>query len=77
MGAFGVSALVNILVSIVCIGLSWWALQAFRLDLFVKRPDSAQTKLLQIILAVFVGHGVASFFMEYLGWSMMLEELWK
>lgn len=77
MDSFGVSALVSIVVSIVCIGLSWWALQIFRFDLFVKKADSAQTKLLQILLSIFIGHGVADFFMEYLGWSLMLQNFIK
>lgn len=77
MSSFGVSAVVNIMVSIVCIGLSWWALQAFRLDLFVKHPEGGQAKLLHIILSIFIGHGVASFFMDYLGWSLMLKQLFS
>ncbi|MGD8190332.1 DUF1146 family protein [Brevibacillus ginsengisoli] len=77
MNSFAVSAVTNIIVSILCIGFSWWALQAFRFDLFVKHPESGQSKLLHIILSIFIGHGVASFFMEYLGWSMMLKSLFS
>lgn len=77
MESFAVSAVVNIVVSILCIGVSWWALQAFRFDLFVKHHESGQAKLLHIILSIFVGHGVASFFMEYLGWSLMLKSLFS
>lgn len=69
------SAVLNIVLSIVFIALSWWALQAFRFDLFVKKVDSAQAKLLQILLSIFIGYGVARFFLEYLGWSLMLREL--
>jgi uncharacterized integral membrane protein (TIGR02327 family) len=68
-------AVINILISIVFIAVSWWALQAFRFDLFVVRADSAQAKLLQILLSIFIGYGVARFFMDYLGWSLMLKEL--
>jgi uncharacterized integral membrane protein (TIGR02327 family) len=68
-------AVINILVAIVFIALSWWALQAFRFDLFVHKIDSAQAKLLQILLSIFIGYGVARFFMDYLGWSLMLREL--
>jgi uncharacterized integral membrane protein (TIGR02327 family) len=70
-----ISAVLNIVLSVVFIGVSWWALQAFRFDLFVKKPDSAQAKLLQILLSIFIGYGVARFFMEYLGWSLMLKDL--
>ncbi|WP_368784350.1 DUF1146 family protein, partial [Acinetobacter baumannii] len=34
--------MINILLSLVCIGLSFWALQAFRFDLFVINPKGAQ-----------------------------------
>ncbi len=75
--SFGVTGLLTILVSIVCIGLSWWALQAFRFDLFVKKADSAQAKLLQILLSIFIGAGVARFFMDYLGASLLLGHLFS
>lgn len=73
----GVSALVYIILTIVSIGGSWWALQAFRFDLFVKNPNSAQAKLLQILLSIFLGHGVARFFLEYLGHSLLLQTLFQ
>ncbi|MFM1651220.1 DUF1146 family protein [Brevibacillus sp. B_LB10_24] len=76
-GSFGLSALLTIFISLVCIALSWWALQAFRLDLFVKKPDSAQVKLLQILLSIFLGHGVARFFLDYLSSSLLLQDLFK
>lgn len=68
-------AVINIIISIIMIGVSWWALQAFRFDLFVKKIDSAQAKLLQILLAIFIGYEVTRFFMDYLGWSLLLKEL--
>lgn len=73
----GVSALMYIILTIVSIAGSWWALQAFRFDLFVKKPDSAQAKLLQILLSIFLGHGVAQFFLEYLGHSLLLQTLFQ
>jgi len=69
------TGLLTIILSVVCIGLSWWALQSFRFDLFVKRPDSAQAKLLQIFLSIVIGHGVSVFFMEYLASSLLLKDL--
>lgn len=77
IGSFGVSALLNIVISIACIGISWWALQAFRFDLFVKKADSPQAKVLQIILSIFIGHGLARFFLEYLGSSLLLQDLFR
>ncbi|MED0676103.1 DUF1146 family protein [Aneurinibacillus thermoaerophilus] len=69
-----VAGMINILLSLVCIGLSFWALQAFRFDLFVANPKGARTKLLQIFLSIFIGHGVASFFTDYFGWTQLLRQ---
>lgn len=72
---FGATGLINILLSLVFITLSWWAVQSFRLDLFVKDYKSPQAKVLQILVSVALGHSVAKFFMDYLGWSLMLKQL--
>jgi uncharacterized integral membrane protein (TIGR02327 family) len=69
--------LLNIVISITCIGLSWWGLQAVRFDIFTKKADSAQTKLLQILLSILIGNGVARFFMEYLSSSLLLGNLFS
>lgn len=73
--SFGATGLVNIVLSLVFITISWWALQSFRFDLFVHSPRSAQAKVLQVLAAVALGHSVARFFMDYLGWSIMLKQL--
>ena len=71
----GSTGLINIFLSLVFIWISWWAIQCFRLDLFVKDYKRPQVKALQILVSVALGHGVARFFMDYLGWSMMLKQL--
>lgn len=65
-------AIVNIGLYLLCIALSWWALQEFRFDVLLKHPKSPQAKLLQILLAIALGHLVAGFFMQYLGLSVGL-----
>jgi uncharacterized integral membrane protein (TIGR02327 family) len=69
--------MINIALSLICIGLSFWALQVFRFDLFISNPKGAQSKLLQIFLSIFIGHGVASFFMDYFGWTQLLQQFFK
>ncbi|MFT9849111.1 DUF1146 family protein [Aneurinibacillus sp. REN35] len=69
-----VAGMINILLSLVFIGLSFWALQAFRFDLFTVNPKGAQAKLLQIFLSIVIGHGIASFFSDYFGWTQMLRQ---
>ncbi|RNB82059.1 DUF1146 domain-containing protein [Brevibacillus fluminis] len=75
MGSLATTGLLNIIVSIICIAASWWALQSFRFDLFVKKANSAQSKLLQILLSIVIGSGVARFLMEYLASSLLLRDL--
>ncbi|WCK54329.1 DUF1146 family protein [Aneurinibacillus sp. Ricciae_BoGa-3] len=69
------SGAVNIIMSLVFIGLSFWALQAFRFDLFLKNPKGGKAKLLQILLSIMIGGAVASFFSEYYGWTKMLQQI--
>lgn len=68
-----VQGLLSILLSLVFITLSWFSLQSFKFDLFFNRPNGAQAKILLIFISIALGHAVASFFMDYLGWSLMLK----
>jgi uncharacterized integral membrane protein (TIGR02327 family) len=69
----GVTALINMILSLFFIGISWWALQMFKFDLFIKNVNSVQAKFLQIILSIVLGHGVAQFFMDYMQWTTFLK----
>ncbi|OAB47677.1 DUF1146 family protein [Paenibacillus antarcticus] len=71
-GAVSVSGLVSIVVSLFCIWLSWWALQNLKLDLVIRNPQGTQGKLLQVLLAIVLGHFVAGFLLDYLTWSQMI-----
>ncbi|MDR6225532.1 DUF1146 family protein [Desmospora profundinema] len=66
---FAVSALVNIMISLICIAISWWVLLNVRLDLFLRDPRHVQAKALQVLLAIVLGHGLATFIIDYSGWS--------
>lgn len=68
----GVNGLTAIVVSLACIALSWWALQNLKLDLVIRYPKGPQGKLLHLLLAIVLGHFVASFVMEYWGYTQML-----
>ncbi|GIO67547.1 DUF1146 family protein [Paenibacillus sp. JTLBN-2024] len=73
VGSLGVTGLISMIVSLVCIGLSWWALQNLKLDLFIRFPKSPQGKLLHLLLAIILGHFVAKFLLDYLNWSQMIK----
>ncbi|PTX62530.1 putative integral membrane protein (TIGR02327 family) [Melghirimyces profundicolus] len=72
---FAVSSLINILLSLACIALSWWVLLNLRLDLFLRDPKGVQAKVLYILLSIIFGHNLASFLIDYMGWSRMIGQL--
>ncbi|WP_410512638.1 DUF1146 family protein [Paenibacillus sp. BR2-3] len=65
----GTSGLVSMIVSLLCVVLSWWALQNLKLDLVIRYPKSPQGRLLHLLLAIVLGHFVAGFLIDYLSWS--------
>ena len=69
--------LLSIILSIAFIGLAWWALQSFRFDKILKKPNGAQAKLLQIFLSIVIGYELSRFFLDYLGWSLTFGNLFN
>lgn len=72
-----VYGLLSIILSISFIGLAWWALQSFRFDKILNKPNGAQAKLLQIFLSIVIGYEVSRFFLDYLGWSLTFGNLFN
>jgi uncharacterized integral membrane protein (TIGR02327 family) len=72
MNDFGQIALVSILSHLVFIAISWWALQAIRLEKLLRPNHVFQARLLYILLAIFIGSSVSNFFLDYLQWSQQL-----
>jgi uncharacterized integral membrane protein (TIGR02327 family) len=72
MTGLGQIALGSIASHLVFIALSWWALQAIRLDKLLKPSHVFQARLLYILLAIVIGSSVSNFFLDYLQWSKQL-----
>jgi uncharacterized integral membrane protein (TIGR02327 family) len=72
MNDFGQIALVSIISHLVFIAISWWALQAIRLEKLLRPNHVFQARLLYILLAIFIGSSVSNFFLDYLQWSQQL-----
>lgn len=70
--AVGTSSMVSMIVSLLSVVLSWWALQNLKLDLVIRYPKSPQGRLLHLLLAIVLGRFVAGFFPDYLSWSGMI-----
>jgi uncharacterized integral membrane protein (TIGR02327 family) len=71
----GTNGLVAMIVSLLCVVLSWWALQNLKLDLVIRYPKSPQGRLLHLLLAIVLGRFVAGFLLDYLGWSGMIRNM--
>ncbi|SHE96567.1 conserved hypothetical integral membrane protein [Seinonella peptonophila] len=73
--AFGVNALINLFLSLICIVVSWRILMFVRIEelLRVKRPGYA--KALMILLSVVMGHMLANFFIDYLSWTRQISQM--
>ncbi|SCW58313.1 conserved hypothetical integral membrane protein [Paenibacillus tianmuensis] len=67
--SMGLKGMINIVVVLVFIGVSWWALQELKLEMILRRPKSAQAKMLQILLSIALGYQIARFVIDYLEWS--------
>ncbi|NRD77157.1 DUF1146 domain-containing protein [Bacillus sp. BRMEA1] len=77
MNDLGQVALISILSHIVFIALSWWALQAIRLEKLLRPNHVLQARILYILLAIFLGSSVSNFFLDYLQWSRQLPLIFK
>lgn len=75
LDSFGQQALLHIFVNLFFLAVTWWALQAFKFELFLRHPNGAKAKTLMILLTVAIAHLVSSFFLEYFSWSTMLRYL--
>jgi uncharacterized integral membrane protein (TIGR02327 family) len=66
--------LLNIAAALFFIIIAWWGLQALKFEKLVRNPQSAQAKLLQILLSIALGTVIANFFTDYLSWFTLLKE---
>ncbi|MFD2446757.1 DUF1146 family protein [Bacillus sp. CGMCC 1.16607] len=72
LASFGYDALIGIVVNLIFIGLSWWALQSIKLDRLLKPNRVLQARALYILLSIALGSIVSNFFLDYLQWSRQL-----
>lgn len=75
--SIGQQAVLHIVVNIFFIGFTWWALQSFRVDVFLKNPTGPRAKMLLILVTIAIAHLVSQFFLDYLNSSLMLKYLWQ
>lgn len=70
--SFGQEALISMVLSLFCIGLSFWSLQSLRLDQLFRKNQVAHARMLYLLLSIAIGSAVSSFFLNYLQWARQL-----
>ncbi|MED4403895.1 DUF1146 family protein [Metabacillus fastidiosus] len=69
---FGQQALISMLVSLIFIIVTWWALQSINLEKFIKAGNVIQARVLLILLTIVIASIVSNFFLDYLLWAQQL-----
>ena len=72
IAGMGPLALLNIIIHLVFIAITWWALQALRFDQILRPNRVLQARILYILLSIAIGSSVSNFFLDYLLWSQQL-----
>ncbi|HYK74223.1 MAG TPA: DUF1146 family protein [Pseudoneobacillus sp.] len=77
ISSFGFDSLISIMANLFFIAISWWALQAIKLDRFLKPNRVMQSRALYILLSIALGSIISDFFLNYLLWSRQLPYIFK
>lgn len=70
--SLGVQAGISIFSHIFFIGLSFYALQALRLENVFKKGRTFQIQLIYILLSIAIGSSVSNFILDISNWSKQL-----
>lgn len=68
----GQLALFNLAAYIFFIGITFYAIQAFRFEQLFKKGKTFQIQLIYILFSIAIGSLVANFFISFSGWSQQL-----
>ncbi len=72
MQQFGQFSAIGLISHIVFLTITWYALQALRIDVLIRPGREMQAKVLLILLTIAIGSLVSNFFLDYLQWSQNL-----
>ncbi|TFE29091.1 DUF1146 domain-containing protein [Cohnella luojiensis] len=73
----GWNGLFSIFVTLGCVVVSWIVIQEINFDRFVRQPRSPQAKVLQLLMAIGLGHLVSRFVLDYWTWVGTLKWLFR
>ena len=70
--SLGIQAVISIFSHIFFIGITFYALQAFRLEQIFKKGRTIQIQLIYILLSIAIGSTVSNFILDISSWSKQL-----
>lgn len=73
----GIQATIALISHIFFIGVSFYALQAVRLDMIFKKGKNFQIQLIYILLSIALGYTVSNFLLNFTGLSKQLPYLFS
>ncbi|KAA1039245.1 DUF1146 family protein [Macrococcus equipercicus] len=68
----GIYALIHIIVHVICVCVSFWALQSLRTDQWFKANHTSQIQVLLILMSFALGSLVSNFIMDIIYFSQQL-----
>ncbi|MBF7021568.1 DUF1146 family protein [Staphylococcus kloosii] len=75
MEYLGQFAIIHLILHVVCICISYWALNVLRLDQFLKKGDPLKVQICMIFLAILLGTAVSNFIVDLLQFSTQVKYL--
>lgn len=69
LASVGLNGLFSIFVSLGCITLAWFVLHELNFDKIVRHPRTPRARLLQLLVAIGLGHSLAQFVLNYWSWA--------
>jgi uncharacterized integral membrane protein (TIGR02327 family) len=73
----GTEAILAIIVHLLFIILTWWALTAIKWESIMKKGHVAQIRLFMVLLTITISSAVSSFFLDYLQYAKNITYLLK
>jgi uncharacterized integral membrane protein (TIGR02327 family) len=68
----GTQAMIAIIVHLVFIILTWWAISAIKWETIMKQGKVAQIRLFMVLLTLTISSAVSNFFLNYLQYTSNL-----
>ncbi|MFB7138254.1 DUF1146 family protein [Gottfriedia sp. NPDC056225] len=73
----GTEAALAIIVHLLFIILTWWAITAIKWESIMKKGHVAQIRLFMVLLTITISSAVSSFFLDYLQYAKNISYLLK